>query len=306
MRKNYELIFAFLMFFCASFVFAQSVTITGKVSEEGSNEPLFGVTVLIEGSEVGSTTDFDGNYSIEAKDTKGKNLMFSYIGYETTTIVLSGESQVINVSLKQSATQLDEVVVTALGIKREQKALGYSLTKVGGEDLTQVKTTSAVNALQGRVAGVNISTNSSGASGSSRVIIRGASSMTGNNQPLYVIDGIPTINTTKASVGAEDGHFGDGGDDISDINSNDIESISVLKGAAAAALYGALASNGVVMITTKSGKKGTDLGVEYSGSLTFQKIDMSLIDAIQTSYGQGRSGLKPGYAWETDEDGNLL
>ena len=165
MRKNYELIFAFLMFFCVNLGFAQSVTINGKVTEKGSNEELFGVTVLINGTGVGSTTDFDGNYTFKANDTKGKNLTFSYIGYETFTVLLTGENQVIDASLTQSATQLDEVVVTALGIKKEQKALGYSLTKVGGDELSEVRTTSAVNALQGRVAGVNISTSSAGAAG---------------------------------------------------------------------------------------------------------------------------------------------
>ncbi len=164
--------------------------------------------------------------------------------------------------------------------------------------MSEVKTTSAINSLQGRVAGVNISTSSAGSAGSSRVIIRGASSLTGNNQPLYVVDGIPMINVTKGSaVGAFGGEHGDGGDDISSINPDDIESVSVLKGSSAAALYGSQASNGVIMITTKSGKKKKGFGIEYSSSFTFDKINTSLQD-FQTTYGQGNQHLKPGFEYD--------
>jgi len=304
MKKHYSLIFTLLMMFCAQFIGAQSVMITGKVTDKGSNEALLGVTVRIDGTTIGSLTDENGSYSIKAENTAGKNLIFSFIGYKTATVTLNGKDQTINAFLEQSATKLDEVVVTALGIKKEQKSLGYSLTKVDGDDLSQVKSTSAINALQGRVAGVNISGNSSGAAGSSRVIIRGASSLTGDNQPLYVIDGIPVINKTNGSVvGPFGGEHGDGGDDISTLNPDDIESLSVLKGSSAAALYGSLASNGVIMITTKSGKGQKKLGVELTSTYTFDKINSDLFD-LQDTYGQGYKGLKPGYKY--DDEGNVI
>ncbi len=296
MKKNYYLFSTILMLFFAHSIVAQ--TISGTVTEKGSGSPLPGVSIIIEGTTTGGVTDFDGKYSINAENSKDKLLVFSFIGYKTTSVKLTGENQVIDIALEEDANALDEVVVTALGIKRESKALGYSLTKVDGDDLTQVKTASAINSLQGRVAGVNISTSSTGAAGSSRVIIRGASSLTGNNQPLYVVDGIPIINQTKGSaVGPFGGEHGDGGDDISSINPDDIASVSVLKGSSAAALYGSLASNGVIMITTKSGKKQQGFGVEYSGSITFDKINTDLQD-FQTQYGQGNNHLKPGFEYD--------
>lgn len=278
--------------------FAQLKTISGTVTEKGSKIPLPEVSVFINQVNKGDITDFDGRYSIKAEDLKGKTLTFSYLGYKTVTINLTGEDQVINATLEPDSTNLNEIVVTALGIKRESKALGYSLTKVDGEDLSTVKSLSAVNSLQGRVAGVNISSGSGGAAGSSRVIIRGASSLTGNNQPLYVIDGIPVINNTNGSVvGATNNATGDGGDDISSLNPDDIESVSVLKGSSAAALYGSLASNGVIMITTKSGKNKKKMGIEYSSSFTFDKVNTGLQD-FQTTYGQGNNRLRPGYEYD--------
>ena len=271
MKKNHFHLFSLLMFLFVQSVFAQSITITGTVVSKEDNQPLPGASVFIKGSSSGVSTDFDGKFNLSATDTNGKTLVISFIGYTPVEINLTGQNQDLNIELELSATSLDEVVVTALGIRKEAKALGYSLTEVGGDELAEVKTTSAINSLQGRVAGVNISTSSTGAPGSSRVVIRGASSLSGDNQPLYVIDGIPIVNSTKASVQDEDGHFGDGGDDISGINPDDIETISVLKGAAAAALYGSLASNGVIMITTKTAKRDTGFGVEYSGSFTFSK-----------------------------------
>lgn len=303
--KNYyfQLTTLILLFFAQS-AFAQSVTISGAVTEKGSGLPLLGVNVAIEGTTQGTVTDFDGKFTIQADGTKNKNLVFSFLGFKPVTVALTGASQNVNVAMEEDATSLDEVVVTALGIKRESKALGYSLTQVDGDEVSQVKTASAVNSLQGRVAGVNVSTSSSGASGSSRVIIRGASSLTGNNQPLYVVDGIPIINNTNGSVvGPTNDGTGDGGDDISTINPDDIESFSVLKGSSAAALYGSLASNGVIMITTKSGKNQKGFGVEFSTSYTFDKINTDLQD-LQTIYGSGTNNLKPGF--ERDANGNII
>lgn len=303
MRKKHLLLTLLIVFFTQS-IFAQTAIITGTITSKDDNQPLPGASVFIKGSSVGGVTDFDGKFNIEANNVNGKYLVISFIGYKTKEIVLTGKNQVINIALETDANALDEVVVTALGIKRETKALGYSLTKVGGDDIAQVKTTSAINSLQGRVAGVNISTGSTGAAGSTRVIIRGASSLTGDNQPLYVIDGIPMINNTKGSaVGAFGGEHGDGGDDISSLNPDDIESVSVLKGSSAAALYGSQASNGVIMITTKSGKNNQALGIELSSSFTFDKVNTNLQN-FQTTYGQGNDGLKPGY--EYDINGNQV
>ncbi len=302
-KKHFLLVFLWIMV-GSSTIWAQSVAITGKVTEYNSADPIIGATVVVEGTTTGTTTDINGVFSLDVDAAEGKHLIVSYIGYLEEKIALTGDNQVVNIELRPNTTQLDEIVVTALGIKREQKALGYSQTTVNGDDLSKVKTTSAINSLQGRVAGVNISTNSSGAAGSSRVIIRGASSLTGNNQPLYVVDGIPIINNTNGSVkGPFGGEHGDGGDDISSLNPDDIESISVLKGSSAAALYGSLASNGVIMITTKSGKGQQGLGVEYSSSYTFDKVNTDLIHK-QTKYGQGRMALKPGY--ERDSLGNIV
>ncbi|MFC4722633.1 SusC/RagA family TonB-linked outer membrane protein [Geojedonia litorea] len=302
MRNYYFQLITLLALFLVQSSFAQSITISGVVTDKGSGIPLIGVNVAIEGTSKGGVTDFDGKYSFEAENPTGKSLVFSFLGFKTVSVMLTGEDQIVNVALEEDTTSLDEVVVTALGIKRESKALGYALTKVDGKDVSEVKTTSAINSLQGRIAGVNISTSSTGAAGSSRVIIRGASSLTGNNQPLYVVDGIPVINNTNGSVvGPTNNGTGDGGDDISTINPDDIESVSVLKGSSAAALYGSLASNGVIMIVTKSGKNQNTLGIEYSNSYTFDKINTDLQN-LQTKYGQGNNRLKPGYEYDVNNN----
>ncbi len=304
MRKKHYLLLTLLVLFFAQNIFAQTANIIGTVTSKEDSQPLPGASIFIENTSIGGVTDFDGKFNIEAKDIGGKSLIISFIGYKTAKVSLTGQNQAINIALETDANALDEVVITALGIKKDAKALGYSLTKVGGDEISQVKTASAINSLQGRVAGVNISTSSTGAAGSSRVIIRGASSLTGSNQPLYVVDGIPIINNTNGSVvGPTNDGTGDGGDDISSLNPDDIESISVLKGSSAAALYGSLASNGVIMITTKSGKAQKGLGVEYSTSYSFDKINTNLQD-LQTKYGQGINGLKPGF--EYDSSGNPI
>ncbi len=296
MRK--KLVSSFLVIFLSvTFTFAQQVIVSGKVTDN-TGQGLPGVNIQDKGTGQGVATDFDGNYEISV--AMGDVLVYSFVGFATEEVTVS--KAVINVTMSEDAQSLDEVVVTALGVKREAKSLGYSLTEVDGDDLTQVKSTNAMNALQGRVAGVNVSTNSTGASGSTRVIIRGASSLTGDNQPLYVVDGIPIINSTKGSASTTQSTF-DGGDDLGSINPDDIASVSVLKGSSAAALYGSLASNGVIMITTKSGKGQQGFGVEISSQLTFDKVNSDLYD-FQTSYGQGLSGLRAGYRY--DADGNII
>lgn len=268
-------------------MYAQT-TVTGTITDALDGAALPGVTVIVKGTSNGVASDFDGNYSIELSDTNVV-LQFSFVGYADKDISVNGRS-VINVTLEQSTESLDEVVVTALGIKKETKALGYSLTELKGDEMSAIPETNAINALQGKVAGVNITQNSTGAAGSSRVVIRGASSLTGNNQPLYVVDGIPISNDNNGSAGMWGGS--DGGDGISSINSQDIASVSVLKGGAASALYGSRASNGVIIVTTKSGKGREGFGVEYNTSYTFKNVDTSLQD-FQTTYGQGRRNAKP-------------
>uniref|UniRef100_A0A2B4RVH3 TonB-dependent receptor SusC n=1 Tax=Stylophora pistillata TaxID=50429 RepID=A0A2B4RVH3_STYPI len=260
--------------------------ITGTVNDTGGN-PLPGVTVLVKGTQNAVQTDFDGNYRIKASN--GDVLVFSYVGMTSKEVNVTKTN--IDVTLQEETSSLDEVVVTALGIKREAKALGHSVTQVKGDELNKVIDVNPMNALQGKVAGVNITGNATGAAGSTRIVIRGNTSLTGNNQPLYVIDGIPMGNDNNGSAGMWGGS--DGGDGISSLNPNEIASISVLKGAAAAALYGSRASGGVILITTKTGKgKSKGLGVEYSSTFFVDRVNTSLQD-FQTTYGHGIKGRKP-------------
>ena len=284
MGKN---LFRRMLFFTALFVSiaiqAQDVTITGKVSSAEDEELLPGVNVIIAGTSKGTTTDFDGLYSINAN--KGDVLHFSFVGFMDQKITV-GDQTVINVSLFESAEALDEVVVTALGISRKEQSLGYAISKVDGEELAEVKSINAINSLSGKVAGVDIQQPNTGAGGSSKVTIRGNSKLLGNNQPLYVIDGVPMDNQNLGDAGQYGGQ--DLGDGISSINSDDIETMSVLKGPAAAALYGARASNGVILITTKSFKEsgGNKFNIDFSSNMTFDNIVGEYKD-VQHVYGQG-------------------
>ena len=262
--------------------FAQNV-VTGTV--EDADGPLIGASVLVKGTTVGTITDFDGNFSIEANI--GDELEFSYMGYTSQTIQVTGNT--INVTMSENTEVLSEVVVTAMGIKRDRKALGYEVGEVKGDELTKAKEVNVANSLAGRVAGLVVQETAGGASGSTRVVLRGATEMTGNNQPLYVIDGVPMDNTSYGQAGTEGGY--DLGDGISSINPDDIESMSVLKGPAAAALYGSRASHGVILITTKKANTGdAKWGVEYNGTLTFDS-QLSKWDNIQQEYGMGSKGM---------------
>ena len=273
---------SFLLVFAFGFS-VQAQSISGTVSDD-NGVPLPGATVIVEGTQNGVSTDFDGNYSINASN--GDTLVFSFVGYSNQSVVV-GSSATVNVSL-QPDNALSEVVVTALGVKRNVKAVGYSITQVGGEELSDNKTTNAINCLQGKVAGVVVTGSAMGAKGSSRVIIRGASSLNGNNQPLYVVDGITINNDNLGAAGMWGGT--DYGDGVSSINPDDIESISVLKGGAAAALYGSRASNGVILINTKNGAGTKGIGVEFNSSMQFDMINEGTVD-LQRLYGQGRDGV---------------
>ena len=280
--------------------FAQEKNISGTVSDETG--PLPGVSVVIKGTSTGTETDFDGNYHINAKT--GDVLVFRYVGMDTKSVTV-GSSNTINVTLT-GGNVLDEVVVTALGISRSKKSLGYSTQKVSGDEVSKVKDANFMNSLSGKVSGVQIK--SSGTmGGSTNVVIRGNSSLTGNNQALFVIDGVLINNGNSNSSDQRTGRGGyDYGNAASDINPDDIESINILKGGAASALYGSQAANGVVIITTKSGKKSTNMGITMNSSLTFGKMDKSTYTEYQDQYGAGYGAYygSTGYFEDVDVNGD--
>jgi TonB-linked SusC/RagA family outer membrane protein len=266
-----------------------NITIKGKVTDAKTNESLPTVTVKEKGTTNAVTTDVNGVYSIIASSTS--TLVFSFVGYTSTEVAVAGKTE-INIKLQPSTKELSDVVVTALGIKKERRALGYSVTEVAGTSLTEARETNFVNGLEGKVAGVNVSNVATGPGGSANVVIRGISDITGSNQPLYVIDGIPMQNFTYHQTDVGGGYGGaDGGDGTININPDDIETISILKGASATALYGYRGSKGVILITTKSGKNVKGIGVELNSNYVIQNV----IDNAnwQTTYGQGNFGLKP-------------
>ena len=267
----------------------QDFPVTGTVRDATNDTPLPGVSILVKGTQVGTVSDAQGNYSLNAPSGSSV-LIFSFIGYKTTEIEISQRS-VVNLSLETDLTQLDEVVVTSFGIEQEKQSLGFSTQNVSGESLTQMRQPNVVNALQGQVAGVQI-TNSGGAPGmSSRIIVRGITSLDPNasNQPLFVVDGIPIDNSTyETASGASENTPRGLSNRAMDINPNDIESVSVLKGAAATALYGVRAANGAIVITTKKGKAGK---VQITASSTFGMDRINKYPSFQDKYGQGSNGL---------------
>lgn len=258
---------------------ADGITVKGNISDVSG--PLIGVSVMVVGTTKGTITDMDGNFTLECN--AGDELEISYIGYNTIRVKAQSNMQI---TLEESSTELEEVVVTALGIKRDRKALGYGLSEVKGEELTKAKETNVINSLAGKVAGLVVSNTAGGASGSTRVMLRGTTELTGNNQPLYVVDGVPLDNTNFGSAGEQGGY--DLGDGISAINPDDIETMTVLKGPAASALYGSRASHGVILITTKKAEQ-EKVSVEYNGSFT---VDTQLAkwDDVQEIYGMGDNG----------------
>ena len=280
MKQRYP-IFALALFFVLGSLSAYAQrTITGRVTDTGGNA-MPGVNVLVKGTSEGTATDATGRYSISVSDDAA-TLVFSFIGYATQEIEIANRTS-IDVTMAEDTRQLGEVVVTALGVEREKKALGYSLTTVSGENFTEARENNLSNALAGRIAGVNVSKIASGPAGSSRVVIRGNKSLQGNNQPLYVVDGIPMDNSGFGQAGIWGGR--DEGDGMASINPDDIESITVLKGANAAALYGARAANGVINIVTKKGSGRKGIGIEVNSNYVFERVN-DLRD-YQREYGMG-------------------
>ncbi|MBA7666266.1 TonB-dependent receptor P3 [subsurface metagenome] len=279
----------YIGFFLTAFLYssllqAQQRVISGTVTSAGDNLPVPGVTVVIKGTTQGTITDLDGFYSIDIiSDTA--SLEYRFVGMETQYMVV-GDRVTIDIVLKPEVYTVDEVVVTALGISRDAKSLGYSVTAVNSEELTEGNNRSVLNALQGKVAGVDI-TSASGAPGAStRILVRGVSSLTGSNQPLFVIDGVPVNNSQSGSSSINGGT--DFGNKVNDLNPEDIESVSILKGASGTALYGSRAANGVIVITTKGGEKSKKTQVTFNSSLTFER-PLRLVQ-YQNEYGQGIYG----------------
>lgn len=267
---------------------------------------IVGATVLEKNTYNGTLTNSKGEFSIEVND--GAILLISCLGY--TSCEKPTNSDYIDVILSEESTQLEDVVITALGISRERKALGYGLAKVDGESLTKAKEPNVINSMAGRIPGLVIQQTAGGPAGSSRVILRGSTEITGNNQPLYIVDGVPLDNSSFGSAGQVGGY--DLGDGISGINPDDIENISVLKGPAASALYGSRASHGVMLITTKKAASDRKLSVEYNGTLTVE-TQLSKWDDIQQTYGMGSHGSyavdaisSTNKSWGAKADGNNL
>lgn len=269
-------------------------TITGQLLDE-NGEPLIGANVVVKGQNTGVITDIDGNYSIEVSG-ENPELCFSYIGYKPQTVKVGDKTPLV-ISLIPDTNILNEVVVTALGIKRDKKMLGYAVQDVKGDALNTTGDPSVVGALDGKVAGLQMNTASTGLGGSTKITIRGNSSLTDNNQPLWIVDGVPFTDNNSSDASAYGGY--DRGGTSFDLNPEDIESISVLKGPNAAALYGSRAGNGVILVTTKRGSSKAGFGVNYSGSFTWSQAAGSI--KMQKIYGQGSNGI---IHYETDSEGN--
>src|SRR5574344_826877 len=278
-----KLLMTVLLLTLTSALFAQKLTVKGTVKDAANGEPLVGAYVQVKGTNVNAMTDVDGKYSISCP--QNAVLVFSYIGYNKTEVSVNGRSA-IDVTM-QSANVLDEVVVTAMGMTRSQKSVGYATSTVKSDDLTNAKSSALMTGIQGKVAGVQVS--SQGGTGSSqKVVVRGYSSFSSNN-PLYVIDGIPMSNGFAGSSSFNDSvDFGNGANDV---NPDDVESMTILKGESATALYGSRAASGVIMITTKSGKlQKKGLGVEYNGGLQWETL--LRIPELQNEFGMGWYGNK--------------
>ncbi len=271
-------------------LYAQDVQIKGKVTSAEDGEALPGVSVIIKGTQTGTATDANGNFVLTVP--ADATLVISSVGFKTQEVAVAGRT-VVDVAMEAEVVAVDEVVVTALGIKREKKRLGYSVQEVNGEQITQARSSNVINALSGKVAGVSVTSASGNMGGSTRVLIRGAKSIGNNNQPLYLVDGVPIDNSSFNTLNTQRGAGGyDYGSMAADINPDDVESITVLKGPSASALYGSRAANGVIMITTKKGsqaKKG--LGVEINSAVEWEKI--AVLPKYQNLYGGGYGGDGP-------------
>jgi TonB-linked SusC/RagA family outer membrane protein len=289
MKLKFNGFLVLLLVLVAQLTFAQERAVSGTVSDN-TGMPLPGVSVLVKGTKTGTQTDFDGKFSIKA--SSNQVLVFSYIGMKTQEVAASSNS--LSVKLKDDSVELEGVVVTALGIKKEEKKLGYAVSKVTSDEITKSGEQNVLQALAGKAAGVQIIGSGGTPGASSKIIIRGANTITGTTDPLIVVDGIPIDNTTDQTA-AGDNPFNANLSGINnsnralDINPNDIESVTILKGPAAAALYGARAGNGVIIYTTKKGKNGKGIGIDFNTSLAIDKV--SQLPAKQRIYAQGLNNI---------------
>ena len=281
----------------------QDTKVTGTVEDEFG--PVAGASVVIKGTTTGTMTDMDGHFTLEGVK-KGDIIQISFIGFATQDIPYTGQAT-LNVKLAEDAQKLDEVVVTALGMKRDKKALGYAMQELKGDELLSSREPNLANSLSGKVSGLQIVRSSNGVGGSSKIVLRGNNSLTGSNQPLIVVDGTPMDNFT----GGVDDVWGNSGayigNGLSDINPEDIESMTVLKGASAAALYGSRAGNGVILITTKSGKKNEGLGITVNAGITTESIFLK--PDLQNSFGQGSVGAydnQSRLSWGPKAEGQMV
>ena len=295
---------AFLTLFTCAPALAQERKVTGTVTSADDNSAMPGVNVVVQGKTTGTITDANGNFSITVPGNDAK-LVFSFIGYNPQEVVVGGQAT-LTIKMATSATQLGEIVVTSLGIKREKKALTYSAQSVDVARLTESRELNAINSLQGKVAGLDLIRSNAGVGSASRVVLRGNRSISGNNQPLYVVDGVPIQNSMFFTT------YGEGGgmtssDGISNINPDDIESVTVLKGPSATALYGTRAANGAILISTKKGSTKKGIGVEYA--LNYSVESPVILTKFQNVYGQGSAGIytkNSEFDWGPKMDGRMV
>lgn len=276
MKRKLTLMLTFL-FVWMGVAWSQGLTVKGVVTSEEDGLPIVGASVLVKGTTQGTITDVDGNFEISGVKAGSKTLIVSFVGMKSQEVAIKPNMKIV---LQSDTETLDEVVVTAMGISREKKALGYALQEVKSEEITQAAQLNVANALSGKIAGIQITSQGGQVGASQNIVIRGNSSF-GNNAPLIVVDGVPVQNDNGTG---SDVNLGSG---LNDINPEDIESISVLKGGSAA-LYGMRAGNGVILITTRSGKKDKGVQISYDGSFTVDQIYN--LPKLQNKYGQGYYG----------------
>ncbi|SHG85408.1 TonB-linked outer membrane protein, SusC/RagA family [Chryseolinea serpens] len=275
----------FLLTLASASAYAQ--TVTGTVTAAGDGTPVPGVSVLLKGSSSGTTTDSEGKFTLTVPDPQNSVLVLSFIGFATQEVTV-GNQTTLNIVLKEDATELSEVVVTALGVERETKTLAYATQAVKPSQLTEVRdANNVINSLQGKIANATITQGSGGPGSGAKIVLRGNRSIQGNNNALIVVDGVPINNNTPSTAGSDFGSV-QGSDGASNLNPDDIESMTVLRGAAAAALYGSQAGNGVIVITTKKGK-ADQVSVDINSGVTAEKV--FILPQFQNSYGQGNGGV---------------
>src|SRR5690606_17295841 len=267
------------------------IGVSGRVTDE-TGSPFPGVNVVVKGTAIGTSTDDDGRYSLDVP-SENSILVFSFVGYGTVEVTVGGRT-VIDLSMSPDVHSRQEVVVTALGVEKESKKLGYAATSVKTDELVTHRTTNIMESLEGKVAGLNITPPAAGAGASVQIRLRGQAAFAGaNNAPLIVINGLPMDQGARGANGAGAVAQRDRGDNLQNINPDDIESMTVLKGSTAAAIYGARAANGAVIITTKSGNRNQGLGVDFTSSYTTSHALNFLDEITQTEYGMGTGGVRP-------------